>query len=49
LEQRIREAEKLGFRRIIIPAGQKVALSGLKIELLPVKRVADAFRILIKK
>lgn len=32
LEQRIREAEKLGFRRIIIPAGQKVALSGLKIE-----------------
>jgi DNA repair protein RadA/Sms len=48
LEQRIREAEKLGFRRIIIPAGQKVALSGLKIELLPVKRVADAFRILIK-
>ena len=49
LEQRIREAEKLGFRRIIIPAGQKVALGGLKIELLPVKRVADAFRILIKK
>ena len=49
LEQRIREAEKLGFCRIIIPAGQKVALSGLKIELLPVKRVADAFRILIKK
>ena len=49
LEQRIREAEKLGFRRIIIPAGQKVALNGLKIELLPVKRVADAFRILIKK
>ncbi|MBQ2540390.1 MAG: DNA repair protein RadA [Paludibacteraceae bacterium] len=49
LEQRIREAEKLGFRRIIIPAGQKVALKNLQIELVPVRRVADAFRILIKK
>ena len=49
LEQRIREAEKLGFRRIIIPAGQKVTVPGLKIELLPVRRVADAFRLLIKK
>ena len=49
LEQRIREAEKLGFRRIIIPAGQKIALKDLKIELVPVRRVADAFRLLIKK
>lgn len=49
LEQRIREAEKLGFRRIIIPAGQKIALKDLKIELVPVRRVADAFRVLIKK
>lgn len=49
LEQRIREAEKLGFRRIIIPAGQKLALKDLKIELVPVRRVADAFRVLIKK
>lgn len=50
LEQRIREAEKLGFRRILIP---QVALKSLdparlKIELCPVGRVEEAFRLLFK-
>lgn len=47
LEQRIREAEKLGFARILVPAGQKIALGKTKIEVVPVKKVADAFRVLI--
>lgn len=49
LEQRIREAAKLGFRRILIPAGQKLALTNPGIEIIPVARVADAFRLLIAK
>lgn len=49
LEQRIREAEKLGFERILVPAGQKVALGTTKIQVVPVKKVADAFRLLISE
>ena len=49
LEQRIREAEKLGFARIFVPAGQKTALGKTKIEVVEVARVADAFRQLIKQ
>ncbi len=49
LEQRIREAEKLGFERILVPAGQKVALDKTKIQVVPVKKVADAFRLLISE
>lgn len=49
LEQRIREAEKLGFARILVPAGQKVALDKTKIEVIQVKKVADAFRVLISE
>ena len=48
IEQRIAEAQKLGFKRIMIPAGQKVDTSRFKIEVVPVKRVTDAFRLLIK-
>ena len=55
LDQRIQEAQKLGFRRIIIPAGQqfiqpKQAASSdiLPIEIIPVKKVSDAFRILFQ-
>lgn len=48
IEQRIMEAQKLGFKKIIIPAGQKVTLSKLKIEVIPVSKVGEAFRILIK-
>ncbi len=48
IEQRIAEAQKLGFRRIIIPAGQKVEDKRYKIEIVAVRQVADAFRLLIK-
>ena len=48
IEQRISEAEKLGFKRIIIP---KLNLQGLdpkkiKIEIIPVRKVEEAFRAL---
>ena len=49
IDQRIREAEKLGFEQIIIPAGQKYNTHGLKITVLEVSRVADAFRILMQQ
>ena len=48
IEQRISEAQKLGFRRILIPAEQKVDQTRYSIEIIPVKRVPDAFRLLIK-
>lgn len=48
IEQRIGEAEKLGFKQIILP---KHNLQGLekrkfKIELIPVRKVEEAFRVL---
>ena len=48
IEQRISEAEKLGFKRILIP---KHNLQGLdrkkmKIEIIPVRKVEEAFRAL---
>ena len=49
IDQRIREAEKLGFQRIIVPSGQKYAARNLKIKVVEVSRVADAFKILFKK
>ncbi|MBQ0118727.1 MAG: DNA repair protein RadA [Bacteroidales bacterium] len=48
LEQRIQEAQKLGFQRILVPAGQNYSKKNLTIEVLPVKKVADAFRLLFK-
>ena len=48
IEQRIAEAQKLGFKRILIPAEQKVDNSRFTIEIVQVKRVTDAFRLLIK-
>jgi DNA repair protein RadA/Sms len=47
IEQRVAEAQKLGFKRILIPAEQKVDTKRYTIEVVPVKRVTDAFRILI--
>ena len=46
LEQRIAEAEKLGFRRMLVPAqGLKgINRKDLKLELVPVRRVAEAVR-----
>ena len=48
LEQRIAEAEKLGFRRMIVPAqGLKgIDQKRLKLDLVPVRRVAEAVRAL---
>ncbi|MBQ3672952.1 MAG: DNA repair protein RadA [Paludibacteraceae bacterium] len=48
IEQRISEAQKLGFKRILIPAEQKIDSARYKIEVVPVKKVTDAFRLLIK-
>ena len=48
IEQRIQEAQKLGFKRIMIPAEQKVDAKRYSIEVVPVKKVTDAFRLLIK-
>ena len=48
IEQRIAEAQKLGFKRILIPAEQKIDTSRYSIDVVPVKKVTDAFRLLIK-
>ncbi len=50
LEQRIQEAEKLGFTRILVPdfrPGSKAAAAS-HIEVCPVHRVEEAFRIVLK-
>lgn len=50
IEQRIREAAKLGFRRILIPSGQRLnPKEYTEIQLIEVSKVTDAFRVLIKK
>lgn len=49
IDQRIRESEKLGFQQIIVPSGQKYNAHGLKIKVVEVSRVVDAFKILFKK
>ena len=48
IEQRIAEAQKLGFQRILIPADNKVDNKRFTIAIVPVRRVTDAFRLLIK-
>ena len=49
IDQRIKEAEKLGFKQILVPAGQKFDTHNLKIKVQEVSRVTDAFKILLKK
>ena len=47
IEQRIQEAEKLGFSRILIPANNLKGFNKkVSIELVQVRKVSDAFRIL---
>lgn len=47
IEQRLQEAEKLGFSRILIPANNLKGFSKkMKIDIQQVKRVSDAFRLL---
>ena len=48
IEQRIAEAQKLGFKRILIPAEHKIDTKRFQIEVVGVKKVTDAFRLLIK-
>lgn len=49
IDQRIREAEKLGFKTIIVPKGQKYNTHNLKIKVVEISRVIDAFKFLFKK
>lgn len=49
IDQRIREAEKLGFKTIIVPKGQKYNTQDLKIRVVEISRVVDAFKFLFKK
>ena len=49
IDQRIREAEKLGFNAIIVPYGQKYNTHNLHIQVIEVARVADAFKFLFRK
>jgi DNA repair protein RadA/Sms len=49
IDQRIKEAEKLGFKQILVPAGQKFDTHNLTIKVQEVSRVTDAFKILLKK
>ena len=46
IEQRIAEAQRLGFSRILIPQhnAQSLSLTSYKIEIVPVRRVAEAVR-----
>ena len=48
IEQRISEAEKLGFKRILIPKHNLLGLDSkkMKIEIIPVRKVEEAFRAL---
>ena len=48
IEQRVAEAQKLGFRQMLIPKHnlQGFNISKLNIELLPVRKVEEALRIL---
>jgi len=51
IEQRIAEAQKLGFERFVLPQNNMQGLDAGKwdIELLPVREVKEAFRILFKR
>lgn len=44
IEQRIQEAEKMGFEKIIIPLSSLSFESGYKIKVVQVQRVAEAFK-----
>ena len=44
LEQRIKEADKLGFKKIIIPEGQKTGITHTNIEVIPVRKVNEALQ-----
>ncbi len=49
IDQRIREAEKLGFKTIIVPRGQKYNTQNLQIQVVEISRVVEACKFLFKK
>lgn len=49
IEQRIGEAQKLGFTKVLISKYTKVDFSKFRIEIIPVGKVEEAFRVLFKK
>lgn len=46
IEQRISEAEKLGFKKIVIPRFKNMDVSGRQIQVITAEKVEDAFKIL---
>ncbi len=49
IEKRIQEAEKLGFKRIIVPRNNKRGINkGEKIEIIPVDNLTEAIKFVIK-
>jgi DNA repair protein RadA/Sms len=51
IEQRIHEAEKLGFKKMVIPEYnlKSLNLTKLNIEIIQVKKVEEAFKVLFKR
>jgi DNA repair protein RadA/Sms len=50
LEQRIKESEKLGFKKVIVPAANHIDKKEFKnIEIIPVKRLMDAISASVQK
>lgn len=49
LESRIKECEKLGFKKVIIPDNAKLNLKDFNIEVVPVKRLMDAITACVYK
>ncbi len=48
IEKRIQEAERLGFKRVIVPVGNSSGISSTpKIEITPVENLTDAIKILL--
>ena len=45
-QERLKEAEKHGFKRAIVPAGNVMKKSGLELEVIPVKRISEVLDIL---
>lgn len=46
IDKRITEAEKLGFKRIIVPAGNAKSVSSSTIDIIPVKNINQALNVL---
>ena len=49
IEQRVSEADKLGFSRIIIPQSSRLGPLSVNIEVCRVGRLAEAFRMLFQQ